>query len=99
MERDRHYDEFPGAYARNLQRMLHGHLLTVGPEDREQVVTIDRIKDVSVGIDMHGIFVGIDIYDTEGNVWTLYGNGEIENVDHECVGKHDIKDGTLRVAV
>lgn len=91
-----HYDTHHSAYARNVSRMLHGHLLTVGPEDREQVVCIDRVKNVIVGIDRDGIFVGVEVYDTAGGTWTLYGDGLIEDADHQNAGRHDIKTETLR---
>jgi hypothetical protein len=93
-----HYDEFHSAYARNLGRMLHGHLLTVGPEDREQVVCIDRIKQVTVGIDDRGIYCGVLVYDTNDHVWALYSDGTIEDVDNDyaTAGRHELKLSTLR---
>lgn len=94
-----HYDEFHSAYARNLGRMLAGHFLTVGPEDREQVVCVDRVKHVTVGIDRDEIFVGIHVYDTNGTEWILYGDGTIADDDDSKVGRHDIKDSTLRAVV
>ena len=94
----RHYSEFHPAYARELDRMLHGHLLTVGPEDREQVVCVDRVKQVTVGIDDRGIYCGIEVYDTTDRVWVLYSDGTIEDVatDYDVVGRHDITFSTLR---
>jgi hypothetical protein len=91
-----HSDEFHMAYARNLTRMLAGHFLTVGPEDREQVVCVDRIKDVTVGIDRDGLFAGVTVYDTNGGVWTLYTNGTIADDDDSTVGRHDLTFESLR---
>jgi hypothetical protein len=91
-----HYDVHHAAYARNIGRLLHGHMVTVGPEHDERLITIDRIKDVTVGIDRAGIFVGITVYDTAGSIWTVYGDGTIEDVDHQAAGRHDINWSTLR---
>jgi hypothetical protein len=93
-----HYDVHHAAYARNVGRLLHGHLLTVGPEDREQVVCIDRVKQINVGIDDTGIYCGVLVYDTNNHVWALYSDGTIEDVDddYSTVGRHDLSLRTLR---
>jgi len=87
------YDTIPGAYARNVGRIVGGVVLDIGDNEqgiREQTVTIERIIDVSVGIDSSGIFACLKVRDTDGGEWTLYVDGSVSDVEDQTVGRHTL---------
>lgn len=87
------YDDFHAAYARNLGRVLNGKTLTVNStrDDGDDItLTVERIKNVTVGIDSKGIFAGITVVDTHGVEFTLYGDGSVTDDDDRVVGSHAV---------
>jgi hypothetical protein len=94
------YDEFHFAYARNLGRLVAGITLDVEPvvgwtPDGEltepRSVTVERIANVTVGVDSAGIFAGLNVVDTQGDGWTLYTDGAISDSEDRTVGRHTLK--------
>lgn len=88
------YDEFHMSYARNISRTVVGAMLDVGDNERgieEQTVEIARVQSVVVGIDSDGIFAAINVYDTDGQGWSLYSDGTVSNEDDQTVGRHELK--------
>jgi hypothetical protein len=93
------YDEFHFAYARNLGRLVEGLELTVevhvctwdGLLTEPRTVTVERIANVTVGVDSAGIFAGLNVIDTDGGEWTLYTDGTISDSEDRTVGRHTLK--------
>jgi hypothetical protein len=95
------YDEFHFAYARNLGRLVAGITLDVDsvvgwtPEDGEitepRTFTVERLANVTVGVDSTGIFAGLNVIDTDGGKWTLYTDGTISDSEDRTVGRHTLK--------
>ncbi len=90
------WDEFHGAYARNIGRVLVGRRFTQEPEADEFSMTpgydfaVARVSSVTVGIDSDGIFAGITVRDLTEAEWTFYSNGTVANGDDETVGTHSL---------
>ena len=89
------YDTHAAAYARNVGRLVAGATLDIGDYEQgipERTVTIDRLKDVVVGIDSAGIFAALHVYDLNENIWTLYSDGTISEYEtDQTVGRHELK--------
>ncbi len=90
------WDEFHGAYARNIGRILVGRRFTQEPDADEFVmvpgydITVARVASVTVGIDSAGIFAGITVIDTDGAAWTFYSHGTVADADDVIVGSHSL---------
>jgi hypothetical protein len=87
-------DTLPGAYARNVSRMVAGALLDIGDNERgieERTVLVHRLRDVVVGIDSTGIFCCLTVVDTEGAQWSLYHDGSVHDDEDREVGRHTLK--------
>jgi hypothetical protein len=91
------YDEFHVAYARNLGRLVSERTLDIeavvghtpdGPITEPRTVTIERLTNVTVGIDGTGLFAGLEVLDGDGATWTLYSDGTIADSDDTTVGRH-----------
>jgi hypothetical protein len=81
------YDIHHGAYARNLNRVLAGQTFEIETGD---TVTIERVKEIAVGLDSYGIFAAVTIIDTEGGEWSLGSNGSISTAIGHVVGEHGL---------
>lgn len=86
------WSEFHSAYAREIERIVAGQTLTVGPEGAEREITVARIRNVIVGIDSTGIFAAINVWDEDDHAWSLYNDGSICEYDTDIeVGRHNLK--------
>lgn len=91
---DDRIDEFHAAYARNLSRLVAGMTLDIGDDEQgieEKTVTVDRIRNVVVGVDSAGLFAGVTVRDTEGGEWVLYTDGTLADENDRTVGRHALR--------
>lgn len=90
------YDTLPGAYSRNVGRMLQGVEFTVGDDEHdmeERTVRVERLVETAVGFDSSGIFAGVVVADGDGLHWTLYNDGSIADSEDVYVGRHRLAGG------
>ncbi len=94
-----HYDEFHGAFARNIGRILIGRRFRQEPDADEFAmtpgydITVTELAGdhaVVVGIDSAGIFAGITVRDLTEIEWTFYADGRVVNGDDATVGTHQL---------
>jgi hypothetical protein len=86
------FDTTPGAYYRNLGRILVGRRFHCDPDEAAPGydVTVQRISEVAVGVDSLGLFVGVTVKDADEAAWTFYSNGLVADGDDQTVGRHSI---------
>jgi len=88
------FDTHAAAYARNVSRLVVGVTLDIGDNEQgieEKTVTIEALRNVTVGIDCAGIFASINVRDTDGGEWSLYSDGTIADDDDRTVGRHELR--------
>lgn len=88
------YDELDTSNASNLHRMVDGTILDIGDNEHgvnEKTTTVERIRNAAIGVDSEGLFVCVNVYDTDGDEWALYSDGAICDMHDRQVGWHKLK--------
>lgn len=97
------FDTYTVTQRKNIARLLDGTVIHVtgDPEngERELELWVNRVTDVTVGIDSAGVFAGIEVEASVGphleganplSTWLLLSNGNVTGSDYQVVGRHQL---------